>query len=258
MKRVYRMIIERLNSPYLSKLLLQFMKSKKSKRILPLYQKWFNIDERDWKQPLTSYQNMQEFFTRELKPGARPVNNSPSTITSPVDSVVEQFGDTSGHHFQVKGVRYSITTLLQNNELIERYRDGRFLVLYLSPGDYHRIHAPVSASVKRCYPLGDTSYPVNKTGLKYGKDPITSNYRVVTELSGQDGFQLAFVKVGAMWVNTIELTYEGEFVEKGSEYGYFSFGSTVVLLFEAGTIEFEKGIKKGNRVNMGEPIAVKR
>lgn len=122
----------------------------------------------------------------------------------------------------------------------------------MSPADYHRVHSPVDAQIGRQYILGNNSYPVNQMGLKYGKKPISGNYRMISELQLSNGDQAAFIKVGAMFVNTIQLTNTSNEWSKGEDIGHFSFGSTVVMLFEEHSIEFLQNVQQGYHIQVGE------
>ncbi|MDV2887664.1 phosphatidylserine decarboxylase, partial [Alkalihalophilus pseudofirmus] len=104
---------------------------------------------------------------------------------------------------------------------------------------YHRIHSPVDGTVTKQWTLGRKSYPVNKWGIKYGVRTLAKNYRVITEVKTVTG-HVAIVKVGAMFVNSIETTYKGSELVKGKEMAYFTFGSTVVLLFEKGIFQVDQ------------------
>lgn len=175
---------------------------------------------------------------------------------SPVDAKVESFGRIEWDMtFLVKGKPYSLEDLLGNSERAANYADGHFIVFYLSPADYHRIHSPIDGEVLRQYTLGQKSYPVNQIGLTYGKKPISHNYRLVTELKTSHNQQVAFIKVGATFVNSIVLTNRTTNWYKGQEVGYFSFGSTVVMLFEKDSIEFTENVVQGNPIRMGEAFA---
>ena len=112
------------------------------------------------------------------------------------------------------------------------------MILYLSPTHYHRIHSPATGEIVDQWAKGKKSYPVNKWGLRYGKHPLSKNYRRITEIKLESG-HMAVVKVGAMFVNSIEIVHEAEQITKGEELAYFTFGSTVVLLFEKDTFTGE-------------------
>ncbi|KGX91069.1 phosphatidylserine decarboxylase [Pontibacillus halophilus JSM 076056 = DSM 19796] len=256
-RQIYQSVIRLMNGRFLSSGLKRFTESKASRHLIPLYKKVLRVDMDESVQSLHEFQTLQQFFVRKLYDDARPIHNEVDVLVSPVDGVVEQFGVIKETAIEVKGQTYSVEELLDDEELAQRYKNGRFMVLYLSPSDYHRIHAPTTGTIVTQYERGATSYPVNKWGLRFGKSPISRNYRVITELAEHDGSRLAFVKVGAMWINSIELTHKGDTLNKGEEVGYFSFGSTVVLLVEKGTVQFLDEIRLQKSVRVGEAIARK-
>ena len=177
-------------------------------------------------------------------------------MTSPVDAVIEDVGTiTETSEMIVKGKTYSIEEMLADKTDIKKYLNGTFMILYLSPSHYHRIHSPVSGTVVRQWTLGSKSYPVNKWGLKYGVRTLAKNYRVITEVETGSG-HVSVVKVGAMFVNSIETTHSGTVLEKGEEMAYFSFGSTVVLLFEQGIFKLDPSIHTPKEIKMGEKLGV--
>ncbi|MBA2176007.1 phosphatidylserine decarboxylase [Halobacillus locisalis] len=257
-KQVYRGIISVLNSRRIGGVLHNMSRSSVSRWVIPLYAKLFGIDDDELDKQRREFRSLEDFFVRKLKKEARPIEGDVNELVSPVDAKVEQFGRVEDTSIEVKGITYFIEDLLKHEEMSARYRDGLFVVLYLSPGDYHRIHSPGKAVVEKQYDLGGKSTPVNKTGMTLGNSPLSTNYRIVSEMKMDDGMRFALVKVGAMWVNTIELTHPSSEVEKGEEIGYFSFGSTVVLLFEKGKVDLHPNVKRGSLVRVGEPLAVKR
>ncbi|TGB04734.1 archaetidylserine decarboxylase [Halobacillus salinus] len=247
-----------LNSPSVSLVLMSLAKSRISKYMIPFYRRWFRANDVDSKHGAEAFESLHEYFIREWKEEARPVDATPHAVISPVDGLVKQMGDINHDKIHVKGISYSLQTLLNDEDMEQRYLNGKFIVLYLSPGDYHRIYSPVTAKILSQYGIGGRSFPVNKWGLKYGRSPITSNFRIVTELLDDTGGNIGFVKVGAMWVNTIEITHEGMHLNKGEEVGYFSFGSAVVLLFPLGDTVFPDTIVENRWIRSGEKLALKR
>jgi phosphatidylserine decarboxylase len=257
-KHVYRGMIGLLNSRRLGYFINKMSRTRFSRWLVPLYVKFFNIQTDELDKKLKEFTSLEAFFIRKLKSGSRSVKGEGSDIVSPVDAKLEQFGEVDDTLIKVKGIAYSIEDLLQDKEMIARYRHGVFLVLYLSPGDYHRIHAPADAVIEKQYELGGKSTPVNKLGMTLGKSPLSTNYRIVSELRQEDGTFIALVKVGAMWVNTIELTHPTINLEKGEEVGFFSFGSTVVLLFEKDKVSLSPSLERQTSIKTGEPLARKR
>ncbi|MGM9987669.1 MAG: phosphatidylserine decarboxylase [Bacillaceae bacterium] len=242
MKALYRALIELSNNRYISAGLRRFSRSRFSKVLIPSYIRIFHIRTDEIKKDLSEFESLHDLFTRQIKEDARMICNEENVVVSPVDSVLESFGDiTEESTFIVKGQGYSILDMLEKKSRAERYIGGKYMVLYLSPSHYHRIHSPMDGMVTERFTLGRKSYPVNQMGLTYGKEPLSKNYRAVTEVTSNDK-HVAIVKVGAMWVNSIELLHEREQVHRGEEIAYFSFGSTIVLLFEKDTFAFDPAL----------------
>jgi len=252
--RLYRILIELTNRKFTSSLLKKFAQSKWSKFLIPSYAKIYQINQEEMLHDINKYENLHEFFTRKLKPGVRRFVNDPKVITCPVDGVLEDYGIVEADKIiTVKGKQYSILEMIGDEKRIKKYIGGKFLILYLSPSHYHRIHSPIDGDVITQYVLGTKSYPVNRYGLKYGKSPLSKNYRVITELKAQSS-HLLFVKVGAMFINSIECIATHHNWRKGEEVAYFSFGSTVVLLFEKDTFEIQDQIQVPFNIKVGEPL----
>ncbi|MGN1400321.1 MAG: phosphatidylserine decarboxylase [Bacillus sp. (in: firmicutes)] len=254
MQSLYRLFIELTNNKFVSHALMKFSRSGLSKRLIPSYSRVYKLNMGEVEKGINEFESLHELFTRKLKKGARIVDPSKDSIVSPVDAVFEDFGEIKeDRSITVKGKVYSIEEMLGNGTALRKYIGGAYMVLYLSPSHYHRIHAPLTGTVSSRWTLGSRSYPVNKLGMKYGKEPLSKNYRQITELSHESG-HVAIVKVGAMFVNSIELTNDGDQLEKGEEFAYFSFGSTIVLLFEKGTFELNKALKAPTEVRYGEVL----
>lgn len=258
-KKLYQNLIELTNSLPVSKYIMKFAKSSRSRFIIPSYAKIYQVNVNEAEKQIDAYPSLHDFFIRELKKDARTFDGNPNHIISPVDAVIEQFGTISSRDaIIVKNHPYSINDMLGDSALAEKYINGSFIVLYLSPSHYHRIHSPASGTVERQYELGNTSYPVNSWGLMYGKSPLSKNFRTITEIKEEDHNHIAVVKVGAMFINTIQLTHANEKVRKGEELAYFSFGSTVVLLFEKHKTDFADSVALQKEVKAGEVLAVKK
>lgn len=252
-KKLYQYTIELTNGAFTSGLLQRFAKSTGSRSVISSYVKAYKINTKDIEQPVDSFGSLHSFFIRKLRLGSRP--QAETAVISPVDGKVEIAGKIHpDSKFIVKGQDYSLSELLGSEKLAMTYANGDYAVLYLSPADYHRIHSPLDGKVVRQFVLGKKSYPVNQSGLLYGKSPISGNYRLITELQTAAG-KVLVVKVGAMFVNSIELTNTGEEWKKGEEVGYFSFGSTVVLFFEPDCFRFTENIVAGEPVKVGEAMA---
>ena len=251
---IYRFLIELTNGRWTSSLLKKFALSKASRFIIPSFSKTYRINEREMEKTKAEYHSLHDFFTRRLRENAREIDVEANSVISPVDAVINDIGlIESSHQITVKGKQYSIKEMLGSDERVMKYTDGYYMIFYLSPSHYHRIHSPVDGVVVDQWTLGTKSYPVNKLGLKYGKNTLSKNYRTISEVKHASG-QLAIVKVGAMFVNSIELIHENEKLAKGEEMAYFSFGSTVVLLFEKDSFQLKSSIRPPTNIKVGECI----
>ena len=252
----YRLLIELTNGRWTSGILRRFARSRVSRFVVPSFAKIYHLNQNEMEKGLFEYPTLHDLFVRTLKKDARKIDKSKNTVVSPVDAVIEDIGpikETSD--ILVKGKTYSIDEMLGNQELLAKYLNGTYMILYLSPSHYHRIHSPVNGVVTKQWTLGSKSYPVNKLGLKYGVRTLAKNYRVITEVKTDYG-HVGIVKVGAMFVNSIETTHKGSELEKGGEMAYFSFGSTVVLLFEKDIFQIDSSIQTPKDIKVGEKIGV--
>lgn len=248
-KNIFKILIRLSNTRLVNHALIKFTNSRLSRRLIPTYIRTYHIDISEIKESLDSYNSLNAFFIRELRSGARPLDQGVQQIISPVDCVVEVSATlTAGAEFKVKGQTLTLSELLGAEEIADAYRGGHIFVLYLSPADYHRIHAPFDSSLNSQYSLGQSSWPVNADGLRYGTRPLCTNYRIVNQLS--NGACTVFV--GATNVNSIVCT-SSNLWKKGAEVAYFQFGSTVILLFKKAQVQ--PLVASGSRMLMGEAIA---
>jgi phosphatidylserine decarboxylase len=254
-----------------SRLAGSFARSSISKALVPWFARQYVIDHTQAEFPLEHYSSLTDFFIRKLKPGLRPIAEGDQVISSPVDGVVSQFGIIKECNLiQAKGINYSILELLgQDQARAESFNGGVFLTIYLSPQDYHRIHAPVSGNVTASTYVPGTLFPVNPFGVRAVKGLFARNERLVTYLNSTIG-SVAVVKVGAIIVGSVKVNYaaagtniaggkmetkeypKGFELMKGEELGRFEFGSTVILLFQPGRVCLE--VEAGQKVLMGQRI----
>lgn len=256
MKVIFRLLTQLSSRRFLSHLAGRFAKSRWSKVFIPYFVRIYNIDVAEAERPLEDYPHINAFFTRRLKQGVRPIFPDPHVAVSPVDAMITSLGTISADRVMwVKGKPYSLEEMLQDEEKVARFENGSFIVLYLSPRDYHRIHAPVSGRILGTAHHKGTVYPVNPTGLSLIDGVLAKNERLITYLD-TGVTQVAVVKVGAMNVASISWSdrLRSPEVNKGDELAYFEFGSTVILLFEPGSFTFWEGLKEGDTVKMGQPI----
>ncbi len=222
---------------------------------------------------IASYATFNDFFTRALRPGARPL--APAAVICPVDGAVSQLGAIEHDQiFQAKGHRYSTTALLGGDAaLAEPYRDGSFATIYLSPRDYHRIHMPCDGRLTRMIYVPGALFSVNPVTARGVPGLFARNERVVCVFEGERGpFVLVLVGatiVGSMatvWHGVVNPPRGGEIREwryddpalrfaKGQEMGRFLLGSTVVMLFPRPALAFNPDWSPGRAVRLGEPMA---
>ncbi len=254
LKLFLKAFVELTGNRFVSKQLMSVTKSRASRRLVPLFAKVYKINQQEMALPLTEYSSLQHLFTRLLKPGTRPIDNEQSVFVSPVDGVISAFGPINEKEaYKVKNNQLGLKEMLGSREKADKYKNGMYIIFYLSPRHYHRIHSPVKGTVTSNWTLGGKSYPVNRFGLKYGERPLSTNFRTITEIKSIHK-NVAVVKVGALNVNSIHLTNQHESIEPGEELAYFSFGSTVILLIENENFQFTADLNPGQEVKYGEKI----
>jgi phosphatidylserine decarboxylase len=222
---------------------------------------------------IASYPSFNEFFTRALKPGARPL--AQADLVSPVDGAISQFGPIEGDQiFQAKNHRYSTTALVGGDAaLAARFEHGSFATLYLSPKDYHRIHMPCDGRLLRMIYVPGDLFSVNPTTARGVPGLFARNERVVCVFESAAGpFVLVLVGatiVGSMatvWHGVVNPPRGGEVREwryddqqialrQGDEMGRFLLGSTVVMLFPAPPLDFNPAWAPARAIRLGEAMA---
>ncbi|MDM0104395.1 archaetidylserine decarboxylase [Variovorax sp. J22R24] len=222
---------------------------------------------------IASYPSFNEFFTRALKPGARPL--AQSDLVSPVDGAISQFGPIEGDQiFQAKRHHYSTTALVGGDAaLAAQFEHGSFATLYLSPRDYHRIHMPCDGRLMRMIYVPGDLFSVNPTTARGVPGLFARNERVVCVFESPAGpFVLVLVGatiVGSMatvWHGVVNPPRGGEVREwryddqqialrQGDEMGRFLLGSTVVMLFPPPPLDFNPAWAPARPVRLGEAMA---
>jgi phosphatidylserine decarboxylase len=256
-KRFFRLMTELSSRKSISTLTGTFAKSGMSRRLIPWFAKTYGIRIEDAEKAIHEYRSLNDFFTRKLKPGLRPIDPSASALVSPVDAAITGMGRIEeGAMFNIKGQNYTIAELLNQSPRVVNYENGFYLVLYLSPTDYHRIHAPVTGKIIEKEHIRGKVYPVNDFGLSNMKRVLSRNERLITYIRHEFG-ELAVVKVGAMNVSSIKYADPlPEELTAGDDLAYFEFGSTVVLLTETGGFDCRQDLQVGSLVKMGEALGL--
>lgn len=252
-KRLFQICVELTNGKYSSKALQKLTKSNASRLLIPAFIKTFNINTYEILKDVSEFKNLNEFFIRKIHPKLRPIDVEENALVSPTDGLISEIGRIDEDAtFIVKNQEYSVKTLLADKQRAKELAGGIYMVIYLSPKNYHRIHFPTDGKLVSSYELGRYSYPVNELGLELGDTILSYNYRKIYTLEkGKLNYNL--IAVGAQNVNSIITTNTNEVFSKGDELGYFEFGSTVVLLFENHSIDIDKQ-KLKKEIKMGQKI----
>lgn len=253
--RFLRLLTELSSRKFIAQLTGKFAKSAASKIFISKFAKVYQIRIEDAEKELSEFTSLNDFFTRRLKTGVRPLDLDPDALLSPVDAVITGMGAIhEGQIFRVKGQEYRLQELLHHSPRIVNYKHGSFFVLYLSPSDYHRIHAPVSGTIIEKDHIPGKVLPVNDFALRSIPQVLSRNTRLITYIQHDQG-EIALVKVGAMNVSSIQYTDpQKQQLERGEEFAFFEFGSTVVLLIESKTFKANPELQVGNHVMMGQSL----
>lgn len=236
-----------------------------------------NMDEALESDP-HAYATFNAFFSRELKPGVRPIVEGDEQLACPVDGAVSQARPIAeGRIFQAKGHDYSLEQLLGGStERAASFQGGSFATIYLSPRDYHRIHMPISGTLREMVHIPGRLFSVNPATTRVIPGLFARNERVVSIFDTAAG-PMAMVKVGAVNVGSIETVWAGEVtppagrvlrswhyegeeaitLEKGEEMGRFNMGSTVIVVFGPDAVEWDEAIQPDAPVRLGQLLAVK-
>lgn len=256
MKPILRLLTELSSHKWISRCTGKIATSRASRHLIPTFVKSYNIRVEDAERELHEYESLNHFFTRRLKPGLRPIAQGEDLLISPVDALITGMGSIhDGLILDVKGQKYTLDELLHRSPFQQKYRNGHYFVLYLSPTDYHRIHSPVTGKTIESEHVAGKVYPVNDFGLQHMPRVLSRNERLITYIQHHCG-EVAVVKVGALNVSSIKYvnqTVQARY-ERGEEMAYFEFGSTVVLLTETGTFTPLQELKSGDKVKMGEAL----
>lgn len=249
-----------------SKLYGRYMDTSLSKRKIEPFIKNFNIDMSIATKDINEFSSFNDFFIRTLSENARPIDMNEDILISPGDGRLTAFTNISTNDLvQVKGITYSLSELVGDNEVAKEYEGGVCLVLRLCPTDYHRFHFVDSGIPLENHFIKGNYYSVNPIALERIPKLYCQNKREWSIFKSDNFGDIIHIEVGATCVGTIEQSYTpNKKVSKGSEKGYFKFGgSTTILFFKKDTIEIDKDILDQSalgfetQVSMGESIGRK-
>ncbi len=219
------------------------------------------------------FATFNDFFTRRLKPGARPLPEAADVLACPADGIVSQAGPiAAGELLQAKGHRYSVAELLGDSDSAARYEGGSFVTIYLSPRDYHRVHVPCDSELVSATEIPGRLFSVNASSERRVAGLFARNERLAMRLRAGFG-DYALIMVGALIVAGIDTPWprpavarderakprllrpEGIRLARGDEAGAFRIGSTAICLFPPG-ITLAERIVSGATVRMGEALGL--
>lgn len=217
----------------------------------------------------TNYADFNAFFTRALKPDARPLDPDPKVLLSPVDGRVSEIGDIrDGALIQAKGHEYTVSELLGGSKTAALFRNGKFCTLYLAPFNYHRIHMPANGRLREWGYHPGRLFSVNNLSARKIPKLFVRNERVCAVFDTDFG-PMAMVLVGALFVGGIETVWTGAVTPphgqeagvytpmsptvllRGREMGRFNMGSTVILLSAPRMVSWRPQLQAGHNVRVG-------
>jgi len=246
-------------------------------RLIQWFIKQYDVDMSIAEEPdPTQYSHFNDFFTRPLAAGQRPIDADEDSVVSPADGCVSQLGAIKqGRIFQAKGQEYSLLELVGgNSEVAKPFQNGHFATIYLSPKDYHRVHSPLAGKLLSMIHVPGDLFSVNETTAENVPRLFARNERVVCVFATDKG-KMAVVLVGAMVVASIETPWAGLITPvkkqvrqwdyqhsddnnlvfaKGDEIGRFKLGSTAIVLMDEQFDEWEEELAAQTPVKMGEKI----
>ncbi|HET8700962.1 MAG TPA: archaetidylserine decarboxylase [Nitrococcus sp.] len=221
-----------------------------------------------------AYPDFNSFFTRALRPGARPLPEDAAMVICPADGTISEIGRLDGAYLlQAKGYRFSVDGLLGGDaELAARFHGGHFVTVYLSPRDYHRVHMPVTGELQSMIHIPGRLFSVAPHTVRTVPRLFSRNERVVSLFDTEDG-PLAVILVGAICVASIETVWAGvvtpprgrrlrrwdysaphQRLARGAELGRFNMGSTVIVLFGSDRVTWRDDLHAGQPIRMGTAL----
>jgi phosphatidylserine decarboxylase len=245
--------------------------------VIKVFAKKYNVDMSEAKKEnFSDYESFNQFFIRELKDGARKINENPTALCLPADGRVSQIGHIDDERLlQAKGHFFSLSDLLAGDEeLVNTFKNGEFATIYLSPRDYHRVHMPCDATLRKMIYVPGDLFSVNPFLAEHVPNLFARNERVICVFDTAFG-PMVQILVGAtitasmstVWAGVINpprtgevkvWTYQGDNaikLTKGQEMGAFQLGSTVINLFPANSVTLAEHLEVDVPVRMGEILA---
>jgi phosphatidylserine decarboxylase len=243
--------------------------------LLRCYAKAYGLNSAEAEHPIEHYPSLQAFFTRRLAPGSRNAPTDEHSLVAPSDGTICEAGlATAGKLLEAKGSVFTLQTLLADDALAARLIGGPYVVIYLSPRDYHRVHFPASGKVVAWSHIPGKLFPVGSRSVRREPGLFARNERFVTVVDSPLG-RYAVVMVAAVGVGHITASYDVEVathgkkfaksatrhksfdppipIKCGQELGVFNLGSTTITIFEPGRIELDELVSDA-QIEMGTPV----
>ena len=221
-------------------------------RIRPFIRK-YKLDEEEFDSDPEGFRSFNEFFSRKLKPDARPIEQENAVAVFPADGRHLGVQDLSANlGFYVKGQKFDLPKLFQSEELAGRFRKGSLIISRLCPVDYHRFHAPVSGKISEARLINGSLFSVNPIALRKRLSVFWENKRYLCMIDSDYHGKVAQFIVGATCVGSATFTFsQNQCVKKGEELGYFSFGgSSVLTLFEKDRLRISEDVQQHSQANI--------
>lgn len=231
--------------PFFSALYGKWQTSPRSKKKVKPFIKNFQIDASEFMEDESQFQSFNDFFIRKLKPEARPIAPGKDIAIIPADGRYLFYQNISqADGFVVKGEKFNLASLLDDQALAEHYEQGTMVMARLCPTDYHRYHFPCDCIPGKTQTINGWLYSVNPVALKKDIEIFTKNKRTLCKLETESFGTVLFLEIGATNVGSIHETYQPLVPQKkGAEKGFFSFGaSSLILLFEPHKIQLDQDL----------------
>lgn len=243
----------------------RMMKSKRSIKQISQFIKHYNIDVDEIKRPLSSFKSFNDFFVRELKPDARPLDKVANHLVSPADSRLLVLDLNNYKNIPVKGYWYQLADLVKDRAIAGDYSDGLCFIYRLAPSDYHRYSFIDNGTQDKVNRINGVLHSVNRIAIAEMDAVMAKNYRELTVLHTENFGDVIHIEVGALFVGKIIQRYnDAHSFTRGEEKGWFEFGgSTVIQLFKKGCITPDADIMEQSEKNVetlvkiGEKVGTK-
>jgi phosphatidylserine decarboxylase len=237
--------------------------------VVGLFTRAYNVDLDEAIHPEGGFESFDAFFTRRLREGMRPITAHPGEVVSPSDGRLESAGPVSKTgEFFIKGRSYRADELLGDPVEAARYEGGHFAIVYLSPRDYHRVHAPVTGTISTIRSMPGDLFPVNAIGERHVPSLFSINRRVAIPIDTESLGRVTVVMVGAMIVGRITVSVMPDRdvplgvhtiappreVARGGEIGIFHLGSTAVIFVEPGVVQPGTATGRLGQIRLGAQL----